>query len=472
MMFVSEKKMLIHRNSHSSFESSQQPSTSTSQQLPLNQLPLQTGRGKLSNSALNSSVKTYSFKIPNVHVDVLTYLSDNRDEIGIQLMESISKKHGVKWYITIYPLFTKMLEEERVESTPCFRSCTFTLLQQSDFNQQFNRAFESIAKAKSNFQREGSNWNFERILGVELNIARYVPLAASSYIPLPKKLLKKKALVNIQNYDQKCFLWSVLAHLHVPLNHRERVHPYKQFESELDMSGIEYPVQLSKLDRFEKQNDISINVFGYEGEVFPLRITKFNSDTHINLLYLSNEKTNHFCLISNLNRLLSSLTHHEHQIFYCNFCLHRFSKQSLLDDHSKYCNMNEPQKIKMPSEKFMHFKNYHFMLKVPFTIYADFESLNKKIYRCAPSDDSPYTLKTAQHECSGYSYVVVNSRGEMHKPLVVYRGPNAVTHFLESILKEEEELQKIMKEIKPMIITPEEEQSFQNALSARESLIF
>jgi hypothetical protein len=63
---------------------------------------------------------------------------------------------------------------------------------------------------------------------------------------LPQKVFKKKAIINIRNNDQKCFLWSVLAHLHVSCSNRDRVHPYKQYEAQLDMTGIEYPVQLAK----------------------------------------------------------------------------------------------------------------------------------------------------------------------------------------------------------------------------------
>jgi hypothetical protein len=41
------------------------------------------------------------------------------------------------------------------------------------------------------------------------------------------------------------------------------------------MKGIQYPVKLSQIQRFEKHNQVSINVFGFEDrEIFPMRITK------------------------------------------------------------------------------------------------------------------------------------------------------------------------------------------------------
>ena len=39
----------------------------------------------------------------------------------------------------------------------------------------------------------------------------------------------------------------------------------------------------------------------------------------------------------------------------------------------------------------LHFKNYNYFLKVPFVVYADFESTLEKIDTCQPSTESSYT---------------------------------------------------------------------------------
>ena len=62
---------------------------------------------------------------------------------------------------------------------------------------------------------------------MNLHMAKYSPTKGSSYIPLPKKLRDKKTIVNIQNKDNKCFMWSILADLH-PIDYRqnpERIKP-------------------------------------------------------------------------------------------------------------------------------------------------------------------------------------------------------------------------------------------------------
>ena len=79
-----------------------------------------------------------------------------------------------------------------------------------------------------------------------------------------------------QNNDEKCFLWSILALLH-PVQWRNSPHrfsKYQEYEHELNMSGIQYPTDIKDIGKFEHQNNISVNVHGYEDKkIFPLHIT-------------------------------------------------------------------------------------------------------------------------------------------------------------------------------------------------------
>lgn len=73
----------------------------------------------------------------------------------------------------------------------------------------------------------------------------------------------KKAIVNIENEDNKCFIWSVFAALH-PIPYKsnpERVHHYRPFLNELNFAGIELPVPVRQNPTFEKQNKIADSVF-------------------------------------------------------------------------------------------------------------------------------------------------------------------------------------------------------------------
>lgn len=70
---------------------------------------------------------------------------------------------------------------------------------------------------------------------IELNILEYKPVKGSSYIPLPDNITEKKAIINHENkYDQKCFMWSILRHLHPVENHCVRLTDPKQNENDLN----------------------------------------------------------------------------------------------------------------------------------------------------------------------------------------------------------------------------------------------
>ena len=93
-----------------------------------------------------------------------------------------------------------------------------------------------------------------------------------------------------------------------------------EFEDEININGIKYPVKVKDITKFEKENlIISINVFGFEnGDIFPLRITNEVKQNYVNLLLISNEENSHYVLVKNLSRLLTSqLCSVEHRKFYC-----------------------------------------------------------------------------------------------------------------------------------------------------------
>ena len=97
-------------------------------------------------------------------------------------------------------------------------------------------------------------------------LVKYDPMRAYSYLPLPKERKAKHGCLNIQNNDEKCFLWSILTSLHLvqQRNNPHRVSKYQEYQRELNMSGIQYPVDIKNILKFEQQNNISVNVYGYE----------------------------------------------------------------------------------------------------------------------------------------------------------------------------------------------------------------
>ena len=283
-------------------------------------------------------------------------------------------------------------------------------LEGTDVDDLYNTMVDRVLEAMATFQRDGSNWTFKSIICLEIHTVVYEPLKGNSYIPLPPKLAQKKAIINMKNEDNKCFTWSVLRALNPRERDNERIDKgLKKKEDSLNMTGIAYPVQLNALDKFERQNPtISINVFGYEESVYPLRVSKCEGREVVNLLLISDEEKRHYCLIKSMSRLLSSQSStDEHVLHYCPRCLNHFTTQEKLATHKEYCSAHEAVKIEMPGEgTTLSFKNYNRSMRVPFIVYADFESFIKPIDTCGPNPENSYTKQYQKHTPSSFCYYI------------------------------------------------------------------
>ncbi len=67
----------------------------------------------------------------------------------------------------------------------------------------------------------------------------------------------------------------------------DRVNKYFPHKNELNFDGINFPVAESHIPKFEKQNGISVNVFGLDEKekVYPTYISENASQKTINLLF-------------------------------------------------------------------------------------------------------------------------------------------------------------------------------------------
>ena len=99
---------------------------------------------------------------------------------------------------------------------------------------------------------------------------KYVPLGGSFFIPFPKFLAAKKAIINLKNEDDECFKWAITRALN-PVEKTLNVLIKKIFEKNqvFNWDGLKLPVNLSDINIFENHNSsISVNVFGYEKLVY------------------------------------------------------------------------------------------------------------------------------------------------------------------------------------------------------------
>ena len=320
---------------------------------------------------------------------------------------------------------TNLQTGQYIEVTPTFNSDVKINLEGSDKFKLLDEMFEEVMVRMANYQKEGSNLQFEQVIELVIPFAKYEPLRGSSYMPLPDKLKNKKALVNMKNEDNQCFKWCVTRALNQVPDHPERVTDELRKQSEkLDWSEISFPTTLTQIGNFERRNEIAIFVFGYDGgTIFPLRKPEGNG-TIIDLLLLTEEsegkQKTHYCWIKSLNRLLDSqVTKYKVGHSFCRNCLNHFLPGKL-ERHQESCMSFEAVKIEMPLEgALMKFKNYQKKMEFPYAIYSDFEARLVKVKSALSSPENSFTEKIQEHKPISFGFHLVSDYWKP-KP-VIYR---------------------------------------------------
>ncbi|XP_022809457.1 uncharacterized protein LOC111346436 [Stylophora pistillata] len=352
-----------------------------------------------------------------------------------------------------------------------FHSYQESIFQETDREDIYNKSVVKMMENMAKWTRNGSGWTLDSIAGLDLHTIEYKPLKGSSYIKLDPCLAKKKAIVNMKNEDNECFKWCVTRALNPVKKDQERITKIlKEQAKKLKWDGIKFPMEVKDIHRFETLNPgIAVNVFSYEGELQPLRVSKIEKiNTHIDLLLISEGEKKHYCLIKSLSRLISSqLSKNEHKKFICRRCLNYFGSQKLLNTHDELCRDHDAVREKMSEhETFLFFKNHNRKIDVPFVIYADFESILKPLNSAQPFPEKCYTEKKQLHIPVSFCYYIKCSFDDQYSNLVEYTAKSEdedVAQIFVNML--EEEVKAIYKNHPPkkMIFTDSDAEIFEKA---------
>ena len=277
----------------------------------------------------------------------------------------------------------------------------------------------------------------------------------------------------MENKDDKCFLWCVLRYLHPREKHSTRINDLREYENDLNFKGINFPVKVKDIQKFENQNPNlpGINVFSVNdnNKIYPLRLNQKDGKQSIDLFLFSEDDNQHYSLIKNFSRLArSQITSDRRKIHICKKCL--FTKKYLFKRHSKYCGKNETVAVKMPTKNsVLKFQNHFKKLPIPFTIYADFECFTMPVNSCQPNPNKSYTQGYQKHEPSGYClYIKALDGMEVSFKPIVYKkkteDEDISKRFIKHVIKLTHKIyQHYYSKPKPYNLTPQEEKDFQSA---------
>ena len=146
----------------------------------------------------------------------------------------------------------------KVQDKAHFHSNLHINLESTDEKDLLAKVIHTILEKINIYQQNGSGWYFKEIVNLEIHTVKYYPMkggpegSGGSYIPLPDWIMRKKAIVSLRNKDNKCFIWSILRYLHLREKNDSRLTDLRQYEHELNTSGITFPVKIREISKFER----------------------------------------------------------------------------------------------------------------------------------------------------------------------------------------------------------------------------
>ena len=202
-----------------------------------------------------------------------------------------------------------------------------------------------------------SGWIFDKINSMKISFYKTTELNATSYVKIP---LRTNAILNVQNNDKYCFIWSILASLYpCENNNPSRVNNYVQYFNELNFQNFDCTngFKCSDVHKFNELNILSVNIyelnFYLDGDkrqhnLIPIEISQNGSDKVVDLLIYKN----HYALIKKLHVFLGD----HNKNFECRRCLNSYTCENALKKHKEKCGDVNICTIRTSNESHLYWK--------------------------------------------------------------------------------------------------------------------
>ena len=198
-------------------------------------------------------------------IDVDTFFNRIRKELIGLIKRELKTRTSARIQTTAWIRFVRDDEEgqERVELA--FNSLLTSVYRGSEPDQIVDGMITNMTFQIENPALLNSRFVFDEFLYLDVNFHQLNLTRGSSYLPLPDWLARKKAIVNPHNNDEECFKWSVITAENVGMKDPQQVSNLRKFTDNYDWSGLEFPVSIKDIGKFETRNNVSVNVLAVEG---------------------------------------------------------------------------------------------------------------------------------------------------------------------------------------------------------------
>ena len=239
-------------------------------------------------------------------IDVDMFFNRMRKELIRLIKRELKTRTSARIQTTAWIKFIRNDEEgqERVELA--LNSLMTSVYRGSEMDQIVDGMITNMKFQIENPALLNSRFVFDEFLYLDINFHQLNLMRGCSYLPLPDWLARKKAIVNPHNDDEECFKWLVITAENVGMKDPQRLLNLRKFTDNYDWSGLEFPVSIKDIGKFETRNNMSVNILAVEGRDIYSHRKGRRMGREINLLMVSEVVINHYTAIKSLCRLLKS----------------------------------------------------------------------------------------------------------------------------------------------------------------------
>lgn len=352
--------------------------------------------------------------------DMIAYLTVSNDVLNALRME-LNKHKAIRVFASMKVNYVK---QQRMGKTGKYAQVTLS----KEFTTNDSRIIRTNAdilrlmtKFRNDFmstyeaQLVESGWVAVRVDNMTIRTTAIRTERGRSFIPTPPWLLKKRAVINVKNTDNLCFVYSVLASLYPPSSNRNNPYTYTHIiKKHKRISWPDFaprPIEDEYyLDEWEKSNEINLIILKIDDEAQKVYIARKSALLKIDkpiayIIHIEDGEKGHYMglPLENRSRLFNlGKTDNRSQKFFCPWCLQTFTNHAKRAQHLQNCsNSGEyEQDIRVPGGYLSWLtsrKEHRKLHRNPITLFYDFESTNipesctsrRHTLSCPPSSSTP-----------------------------------------------------------------------------------
>lgn len=202
-------------------------------------------------TAFKNRITTFRLNAMHNFLTPEAFFCDNLSETAKLIKISLRKHKCIKVNFELFAYFT--LPNSAQQQIKSFNTKYNVILESTNLKEWCMDMAGVLKEKFSEYEQSQSGWSFNSISHLEINIIKYCPMRSGTYLPLPQAIKITKGCLNIQNSDNYCFLWSIVAALYPAKTNVCRTSSYPHYSEVLSTKEMSFPLSYNDIKHFEKK---------------------------------------------------------------------------------------------------------------------------------------------------------------------------------------------------------------------------